>query len=72
MFCHKEEDEFRITEKTTGCQVAMSKKSKHHAIELAEKTIEKFTPAGMKKFIDRALRTYNPPPPKLSSNVQEV
>lgn len=72
MFCYKEGDEFRVTEKTTGCQVAVSIKSKNHAIETAEKVIEKFTPAGIKRYIDHALRTYNPPPPKPSSNIQEV
>ncbi len=72
LFSHKEGDEFRVTEKTTGCQVAVSTKSKNHAIETAEKSIEKFSVAGIKRSIDHVLRTYNPPPPKLSPNIKEV
>lgn len=72
LFSHKSGDEFRVTEKTTGCQVAVSLKSKTHSIENAEHIIDKFTPAGIKKSIDHALRTYNPPPPKLQTNASEI
>lgn len=72
LFSHQEGVEFRVTEKTTGCQVAVSCKSKVHSIEVAQFLIDKFSPAGIKRSINHALRTYNPPPPKLQSNTFEV
>lgn len=72
LFSHKEGDEFKVTEVSTGCLIASSMKSKAHSIEVAQMLIDKFSPAGIKRSIDHALRTYNPPPPKLQSNAAEV
>ena len=72
LFSHKVGNEYTVTEKTTGCQIAVSIISDKDAIKMAESLMEKFSISGIKRLIDRVIRIYDPLPPKFQSNLMEI
>lgn len=70
LFAHKYNNVYRVTEKSTGCQIPDSDApTKEEAIELSKKIIDKFTVPVIKKHIENALIANAP---KILVNLEEL